>query len=107
MNKLKSEIADLQDHGVKRRPIDLRMRFFRFRKSNMHLLTELWGAARMQSSIPVSKGQYAATALNEGLCILLRIFAYPSRYSDLIQGSGRSVPELSMISNLVMDTITD
>ena len=41
----------------------------------------------------------------EGLCIALRRAAYPCRYSDLIQRFGRPVPELSMISNLVMDTI--
>ena len=37
----------------------------------------------------------------EGLCIALRRFAYPCRYSDLIPLFGRSVPELSMISNQV------
>ena len=31
--------------------------------------------------------------------------AYPWIYSDLIPRFGRPVPELSMISNLVMDTI--
>lgn len=41
----------------------------------------------------------------EGLCIALGRAAYPCRYSDLIQRFGRPVPELSMISNLVMDTI--
>ena len=41
----------------------------------------------------------------EALCITLRRFAYPCRYSDLIPRFGRPVPELSMISNLVMDTI--
>ena len=35
----------------------------------------------------------------------LRRFAYPCRYSDLIPRFGRPVPELSMISNLVMDII--
>ena len=41
----------------------------------------------------------------EGLCIALRRAAYPCRYSDLIQRFVRPVPELRMISNLVMDTI--
>ena len=41
----------------------------------------------------------------DALSVTLRRFAYPSRYSDLIPRFGRPVPELSMISNLVVDTI--
>ena len=41
----------------------------------------------------------------EGLCIVLKRFAYPCRYSDMIAIFGRSVPELSMISNQVTDCI--
>ena len=41
----------------------------------------------------------------EALCIILRRFAYPCRYSNLIPRFGCPVPELSMISNLVMDTV--
>ena len=39
----------------------------------------------------------------EGLCILLKRFAYPCRYSDMIPIFGRSVPELSIISNEITD----
>ena len=39
----------------------------------------------------------------EGLCIMLKRFAYPCWYSDIIPIFGRSVPELSMISNEVVD----
>lgn len=39
----------------------------------------------------------------EGLCVLLKRFAYPCRYSDMIPIFGRPVPEISMISNEVMD----
>lgn len=39
----------------------------------------------------------------EGLCIFLKRFAYPCRYSDMIPIFGRPVPELSMISNEVVD----
>ena len=35
----------------------------------------------------------------EALCILLKRFAYPCRYSDLIPIFGRPVPELAMIIN--------
>ena len=41
----------------------------------------------------------------EGLCIALRRFAYPCRLRDLIPRFGHPVPELSMISSLVVDTI--
>ena len=43
----------------------------------------------------------------EGLCILLKRFAYPCRYSDLVPIFGRPVPELCMINNTVMDFIYD
>ena len=38
----------------------------------------------------------------EGLCICLRRLAYPCRYGDLIPRFGRPVPQLSMLSNLVI-----
>ena len=43
----------------------------------------------------------------EGLCIAMRRFAYPCRYSDMIHRFGRPVPELSMICSLVNDFIFD
>lgn len=43
----------------------------------------------------------------EGLCILLKRLAYPCRYYDLVQRFARPVPELSMISNTVLDWIFD
>ena len=39
------------------------------------------------------------------LCIYLKRFAYPSRYSDIIPRFGRDIPQLSMISNLIMNFI--
>ena len=41
----------------------------------------------------------------EGLCILLKRFAYPCRYSDMISRFGRSVPELSEIANTVVEFV--
>ncbi|XP_074634541.1 uncharacterized protein LOC141893070 [Acropora palmata] len=41
----------------------------------------------------------------EGLCVVLKRFAYPCRYSDMIPIFGRSVSELSIISNEVIDWI--
>eukprot|EP00112_Aurelia_sp_Birch-Aquarium-sp1_P017882 Seg4191.2 transcript_id=Seg4191.2/GoldUCD/mRNA.D3Y31 product="hypothetical protein" protein_id=Seg4191.2/GoldUCD/D3Y31 len=39
---------------------------------------------------------------DEGMCILLRRFAYPCRYSDLIPRFGKSKPEICVIVNTVM-----
>ena len=39
----------------------------------------------------------------EDLCILLKRFAYPCRYSDMIPIFARSVPELNIISNEITD----
>ena len=41
----------------------------------------------------------------EGLCMLLRRFAYPCRYWDTVPRFARPVPVLSMITNLVMDKV--
>ena len=73
---------------------------FRFQKSDIPLLAETL-------QLPDSFTCYQGTVCDgiEGLCLLLRRTAYPCRYSDLIQRFGRPVPELSMISSLVMDTI--
>jgi hypothetical protein len=43
----------------------------------------------------------------EVLCMLLRRFCYLCRYSDLVSMFGRPVPELSMITNQVVDFIYD
>ena len=39
----------------------------------------------------------------EGLCMLLRRFAYPCRLSDMIARFGRPVPVMSMITKEVMN----
>ena len=41
----------------------------------------------------------------EGLCLLLRRLSYPCRYVDLMPLFGRAKPEMSIISNLVLDYI--
>ena len=43
----------------------------------------------------------------EALCILLRRVAYPCRYGDLVQRFARPVPQLSMITNLVITELYD
>ena len=41
----------------------------------------------------------------EGLCMLLKRYSFPCRYSDMIPIFGRPVPELCMICNTVTDWI--
>ena len=43
----------------------------------------------------------------EGLCVVLRRFAYPCRYNDMIPRFGRSVSELCLITSEVTDFIFD
>ena len=73
---------------------------FRFHKNDVPVLLE---ALQLPQSFTCHQGTICDGI--EALCITLRRFAYPCRYSDLIPRFGRPVPELSMISNLVMDTI--
>lgn len=73
---------------------------FRFHKSD---IPELLDALQLPQSFTCQQGTICDGV--EALCITLRRFSYPCRYSDLIPRFGRPVPELSMISNLVMDTI--
>ena len=41
----------------------------------------------------------------EALCIFLRRFAYPCRYADMVPMFARPAPQLSMISNTMMDHV--
>ena len=43
----------------------------------------------------------------ETFCIFLKSFAYPCRYSDIIQRCGRSVPELCLMSTAILNKIFD
>lgn len=43
----------------------------------------------------------------EALCMLLRRFAYPCRYYDMINRFGRPVPELCLITNTILDYTYD
>lgn len=70
---------------------------FRVAKNDIPRLAR---ALQLPESIICQNGT-KATGL-EGLCILLRRFSYPCRYSDLIPRFGRSKPELCLISNEVM-----
>ena len=73
--------------------------YFRFNKADIPILAEELG-------LPDAFHCYQRTTAGkiEGLCILRRL-AFPCRYADLIPLFGRSVAELSFISNKVMDVI--
>ena len=71
---------------------------FRVEKADIPLLID---ALRMPPEFVCKNGTVCDAT--EGLCILLKRFAYPCRYSDMIPIFGRSVPELSIISNEITD----
>ena len=73
---------------------------FRVEKGDLPLLVE---ALRVPPIFKCVNGTICDGT--EGLCIVLKRFAYPCRYSDMIPIFGRSVPELSLISNEVIDWI--
>lgn len=67
--------------------------FFRFTEQDVYLLLN---KLEFPSHFITTKNRYRASGL-EGLCILLRRLAYPSRLADLLRVFGRSSPELSEI----------
>ena len=73
---------------------------FRFKKAEIPVLAR---AMNIPEKFKCQQGTICDGI--EGLCILLRRFCYPCRYSDLIPLFGRSVPEICMISNEVADFI--
>ena len=74
---------------------------FRFEKNNIPLLAEALGIPDVFKC-----QQWTMCDGIEGLCILLKRFAYPCRYCDMVPCFGRPVPELLMKSNKVLDTST-
>ena len=75
---------------------------FRVEKKDLPLLAD---ALRLLDTF--HSNQRTTADKLEGLCILLRQMSFPSRYSDMLARFGRPVPELSMISNTVMNYIYD
>lgn len=73
---------------------------FRFYKRDLYLLAEVL-------QIPDQIQCYNRLVVDgiEALCIFLKRFAYPCRYSDMLPRFARPVPQLCMISSQVMDFI--
>ena len=75
---------------------------FRFHKTDLPLLADVLG-------IPDVVECYQRSTCDglEALCILLKRFTYPCRYSDMIAQFARPVPVLCMINNFMIDYIFD
>ena len=73
---------------------------FRFLKNDIYALTDI-----LQLPDEIVCYNDTKTTSTEGLCMLLKQFAYPSRYVDMCPKFGRSIPELCLISNNVMEFI--
>ena len=73
---------------------------FRFKKNEIPVLAQ---ALDIPERFTCKQGTICEGI--EALCMVLRRFSYPCRYSDLVPQFGRPVPELSMITNNVIDYI--
>ena len=73
---------------------------FRFRKADLNRLLTAFGLPGEMQTI----NRLKVSSL-EALCILLRRLAFPCRYSDLIPRFGRSVPDLCVICNHVLNLL--
>ena len=71
---------------------------FRFEKYKIPLLVDVLA---LPDEIKCKQGTICDST--EGLCIVLKWLAYPCRYNDLVSIYGRPVPEISKISNTVID----
>ena len=67
---------------------------FRFRKGDIPVLAQ---ALEIPASFTCAQGTTGDGL--DGLCMLLRRFSYPCRYSDMIRQFGKPVPVLSMVAN--------
>lgn len=75
---------------------------FRFEKQDIPIVADVLGLPE-KFKCP----QRSVAGRIEGLCILLKHTSFPCRYSDMIYRFSRPVPELSMITDQVIDYIHD
>lgn len=73
---------------------------FRFLKQDIYTLADV---LQLPNTITTYNGLVVQSI--PALCMLLKRFAYPCRYGDLIPRFARPVPELSIIINHIMDLI--
>ena len=79
---------------------DMRKTEFRFFKNDIYNLIEV---LNLQDEIIFYNGLNVNVI--ETVCVLLKRFAYPCRYVDLIPRFARPEPQLCMISNTTMNLI--
>ena len=73
---------------------------FRVKKRNIPALAEA-----LQIPDWISSNQRSKAEGPEARCMLLKRFAYPCRYSDIVPRSSLPFPVLSMVTNEVLDYI--
>ena len=73
---------------------------FRFEKKDLPTLAK---ALQIPPSFKLRHGSILSGM--EGLCILLKLLAYPCRFGDMVPRFGKPVPVLSMVPNHVIDYI--
>ena len=73
---------------------------FRFYRNDIYILANL---LRIPEHVICYNGSKVSKI--EALCIFLKRFSYPCRYGDMIPRFGRSPPELSLVSNFVLNWI--
>ena len=73
---------------------------FGFYRKDIYQLQEMFG-------IPDGIVTYNHLVVDgsEAMCVILKRFAYPCRYLDIVSRFGRPVPEYSIIRNQMMDSI--
>ena len=75
---------------------------FRFRKQDIYRLA---AALHLPETFKCPNGVLVESI--EALCICLKRYTYPCRYAGLVPRFGRPVPQLCMITNLVLDYLLD
>ena len=75
---------------------------FRFFREDIYKLAE---QLQLPDEITTYNGLVVASV--PALCMYLKRFAYPCRYGDLVYHFARPVPEISIITNHIMDLIYD
>ena len=75
---------------------------FRFLKDDIYTLYEVMQFPEEMKCVNGFK-----VAGLTSLCVMLKRFAYPCRYLDIMPRFAMSVPQLSMISNLAMNLVFD
>ena len=75
---------------------------FRFYKHDVYSLIEVLDLPE-KVTCPNRFSVYS----DEAVCMLLKRFAYPCRYEDLVSGFARTVPQISMVVSQMTDLIFD